>query len=58
MNYLSLIGRTEQLLDQHLFSDLDHARETATAWLWRYNNDRPNMAIGGITPAQKLKKAA
>jgi putative transposase len=43
---------------KHLFSDLDHARETATAWLWRYNNDRTNMAIGGITPAQKLKKAA
>ena len=23
-----------------------------------YNNDRPNMGIGGITPAQKLKMAA
>ena len=22
------------------------------------NNDRPNMAIGGITPAMKLKMAA
>ena len=27
-------------------------------WLWTYNNDRPNMAIGGITPAMKLKTAA
>jgi putative transposase len=26
--------------------------------LWTYNNDRPNMGIGGITPAQKLKMAA
>ena len=23
-----------------------------------YNNDRPNMGIGGITPAMKLKMAA
>ena len=30
----------------------------ATKWLWTYNNDRPNMAIGGITPAMKLKMAA
>ena len=27
-------------------------------WLWSYNNDCPNMGIGGITPAQKLKMAA
>ncbi|TJZ78213.1 transposase, partial [Paracoccus hibiscisoli] len=27
-------------------------------WLWTYNNERPNMGIGGITPAQKLKMAA
>jgi hypothetical protein len=23
-----------------------------------YNNDRPNMGIGGMTPAQKLNAAA
>lgn len=27
-------------------------------WLWTYINDRPNMIIGGITPAMKLKIAA
>jgi putative transposase len=26
----------------------------ATKWLWTYNNDRPNMGIGSITPAMKL----
>ena len=35
---------------------------TATQWcamgLWTYNNERPNMAIGGITPAMKLEQAA
>jgi putative transposase len=33
-------------------------KDQATQWLWTYNNDRPNMGIGGITPAQKLKMAA
>jgi len=37
---------------------IDDARETATQWLWRYNNERPNMANGGITPIQKLDQAA
>jgi hypothetical protein len=23
---------------------------------WTYNNDRPNMGLGGITPAQKLNQ--
>ena len=30
---------------------------TATQWLWTYNNERPNMVIGGITPAMKLEQA-
>lgn len=25
-------------------------------WLWTYNNNRPDMGLGGITPAQKLKQ--
>jgi len=32
--------------------------QTATQWLWLYNNERPIMAIGGITPKQKLAQAA
>jgi putative transposase len=41
------------------FNDsLEEAQEFATQWLWTYNNERPNMGIGGITPAQKLKMAA
>ncbi|MBQ73672.1 MAG: hypothetical protein CMQ20_01465 [Gammaproteobacteria bacterium] len=45
-------------LDQHLFESVNHAQLTATQWLWRYNNERPNMANGGITPIQKLEQAA
>ena len=37
---------------------IQEAQEFATQWLWAYNNERPNMGLGGITPAQKLKMAA
>jgi putative transposase len=33
-------------------------RDYATQWMWRYNHERPNMALGGITPKQRLAMAA
>lgn len=36
----------------------DHVQQIATEWLWTYNNERPNMGIGGVIPAMKLKMAA
>ena len=39
------------------FETIEEAQMTATQWLWTYNNQRPNMAIGGITPAMKLEQA-
>lgn len=45
-------------LNQYLFESLEEMQEFATTWLWTYNNERPNMGIGGITPAMKLKRAA
>ena len=45
-------------LNQYLLESLEEIREFATAWLWTCNNERPNMGIGGITPAMKLKRAA
>jgi len=45
-------------LDQYIIESIEEAQDQATQWLWTYNNDRPNMAIGSITPAQKLKMAA
>lgn len=58
--YVERYNRTvrHEWLNQHLFDSIAHAQETATQWLWQYNNERPNMAIGGITPIQKLKQAA
>jgi len=58
--YVERFNRTvrHEWLDEHLFNNIDHAQQTATDWLWRYNNVRPHSAIGGITPSQKLALAA
>ena len=45
-------------LAQTLFDRIADVQASATRWLWTYNNERPNMALGGITPAQKLARAA
>ena len=58
--YVERFNRTvrHEWLNQHLFESIAHAQETATQWLWRYNNERPHSALGGITPIQKLAEAA
>ncbi len=45
-------------LNQYLFESIDEMRDFATEWLWTYNNERPNMGIGGIPPARKRVMAA
>ena len=45
-------------LDLYIFETIEEAQQIATGWLWTYNNERPNMSIGGVTPAMKLKMAA
>jgi len=45
-------------LDQHIIESIEEVQDFAAQWLWTYNNERPNMGIGGMTPAQKLKLAA
>jgi len=58
--YIERYNRTvrHEWLDQYIIESIEEAQDHATEWLWTYNNDRPNMGIGGITPAQKLKMAA
>ena len=58
--YVERYNRTvrHEWLDQHIIESIEEAEDYATQWLWTYNNERPNMGIGGITPAQKLKLAA
>ena len=58
--YVERYNRTVRYdwLNQYLFESLEEIQDFATSWLWSYNNERPNMGIGGITPAMKLKQAA
>lgn len=57
--YVERYNRTvrHEWLEMNNFNTIEHAQEEATKWLWTYNNERPNMAIGGITPAMKLANA-
>lgn len=47
-----------------LFKDSDdcwvaaYAKGAATQWLLTDNNDRPNLGIGGVTPAMTMTIAA
>lgn len=45
-------------LGQILFESVEQVQDSATRWLRTYNYERPNTAIGGITPKQKLALAA
>ena len=55
--YVERYNRTvrHEWLDQYMFATIKEVQDYATQWIWTYNNDRPNMGLGGITPAQKLK---
>ncbi len=45
-------------LSQYYWYDLAGVQDFATKWVWSYNHDRPNMALGGFTPKQRLAMAA
>ena len=58
--YVERYNRTVRYdwLAHYLFDTIDEVQDFATRWLWSYNHERPNMALGGITPKQKLTLAA
>jgi putative transposase len=45
-------------LAYYLFHSIEELQEIAARWVWTYNDDRPHMSIGGITPRKKLALAA
>ena len=53
--YIERYNRTVRYdwLCQHLFESISQVQEFATEWLWNYNNQRPHMALHGMTPKQK-----
>ncbi len=58
--YVERFNRTVRYdwLAQYLFESIGQVQEYATRWAWTYNHERPNMALGGITPKQRLAMAA
>lgn len=58
--YVERFNRTVRYdwLAQNIFRSIEDVQDNATRWLWTYNHERPNMALGGITPMQKLALAA
>lgn len=57
--YIERYNRTirGEWLGPNIFETIEEAQDQATEWLWTYNNDRPNMGVGGIIPTMKLKMA-
>lgn len=58
--YVERFNRTVRYdwLSQDIFETIEEVQDKATKYMWHYNNERPNMALGGITPNQKLLQAA
>jgi putative transposase len=54
--YIERFNRTarEELLSLDLFGSIEKAQYLATDWLWSYNNQRPNTAVGGVPPRALL----
>ena len=57
--YVERYNRTVRYdgLNYYLFDSIEDVQNRATQWLWIYNNERPNMALNGITPMMKLAAA-
>lgn len=53
--YVERFNRTVRYdwLSQDIFDTIEEVQDKATNYMWHYNNERPNMALGGITPNQK-----
>ena len=58
--YIERFNRTVRYewLSQYHWENLEEVQLYATQWMWKYNHDRPNMALGGLTPKQRLAMAA
>jgi len=58
--YVERFNRTVRYewLSQYHWESLDEVQLHATQWMWNYNHDRPHMALGGMTPKQRLAMAA
>jgi putative transposase len=58
--YVERFNRTVRYewLSQYYWQNLEEVQLFATRWMYDYNHDRPHMALGGLTPNQRLAMAA
>ena len=58
--YVERLNRTARYewLAQYQFDHRAEVQDFAMRWMWSYNHERPNMALGDITPKQRLAMAA
>jgi putative transposase len=58
--YVERFNRTVRYewLSQRYWESINEVQEFATQWMHKYNHQRPNMALGGITPKQRLAMVA
>jgi len=58
--YVERFNRTVRYewLSQHCLESINEVHEFATQWMYKYNHQRPNMALGGITPKHRLVMVA
>jgi transposase InsO family protein len=46
----------DECLNEHLFMNLDHARQIIEQWRREYNEERPKRSLGGLTPSQYARQ--
>jgi len=58
--FIERFNRTyrEEVLDQHLFSNLKDVREATYWWRLEYNEERPHDSLNDHTPLEVRQKAA
>lgn len=58
--YIERFNRTvrSEWLSQYHWTAVAEIQHFATEWMWHYNHERPHMALGGITPKQRLAMVA
>ena len=48
----------DELLEDNMFEDLNHARTLIGAWSRRYNEEHPHSALGWLSPNQYARQWA
>jgi len=47
----------DELLNEHLFDSLRHARSLVAAWSDEFNHDRPHSSLAGLTPWEYVDRS-